>query len=72
MRGLSSISRRHGFGIAAAVSRFTASFLYGISPTDAAVFVAVPLLLLGVAAVAVLIPARRAANVDPMIALRYE
>jgi predicted permease len=61
-----------GIGIAAATSRFTASFLYGISSTDLTVFIAVPLLLLGVAAVAVLIPARRAANVDPMIALRYE
>jgi predicted permease len=61
-----------GLAIAAAVSRFTESFLYGVSTTDVATFVAVPLLLLGIAAVAVFIPARRAARVDPMTALRYE
>ncbi len=46
--------------------------LYGISPTDAVTFTAVPLALALVAAVACFIPARRAAAVQPMIALRYE
>ena len=46
--------------------------LYGISPTDALTFTLVPLALVLVAAVACFIPARRAAAVAPMVALRYE
>ncbi|HEY2851838.1 MAG TPA: ABC transporter permease [Gemmatimonadaceae bacterium] len=47
-----------------------ASLLYGVRPHDPAVFLIVPLLLLGVAALASYLPARRATNVDPVIALR--
>ena len=49
-----------------------ASFLYGVSPLDAATFVAIPMVLALVAFLASYLPARRAAKVDPMIALRYE
>jgi putative ABC transport system permease protein len=47
-----------------------ASLLYGVRPHDPAVFLVVPSLLLAVAILASYIPARRAAKVDPMIALR--
>jgi predicted permease len=49
-----------------------AGFLYGVSPHDPVTFISVGLLFLTAAAVACLIPAYRAATVDPMEALRYE
>jgi predicted permease len=57
-----------GFGL----SRFIATFLFGVTPKDPLVFIAVPALLTLVAFVAVWLPARRASGVDPLIALRYE
>ena len=57
---------------ALAAARTLAGFLYGISPADAATYVAVTAILCAVALVACAIPARRAMRMDPMAALRYQ
>jgi predicted permease len=69
---LAGIGLAIGLGLSFAVTRFTASMLYGVSATDGATFIGVPAIMLGVALVAVLIPARRAARVQPLEALHYE
>ncbi len=61
-----------GLALALAFSRVAASLLYGVSPTDVLTFVLVPAVLLGVALLACLVPARRAAALNPLRALRYE
>ena len=59
-----------GLGGALVLSQVLASLLFAVEPTDGVTFVAVSMVLVAVAALACLIPARRAASVDPMVALR--
>jgi predicted permease len=61
-----------GLLAALALSSLLASLLYGITPTDAVTFASAPTLLLGVAVLACWLPARRAASIDPLVALRQE
>jgi putative ABC transport system permease protein len=61
-----------GIAGALAASRVLAGFLFGVTPSDPAVFIVVPLLLGAVAIGACLVPARRAARVDPTVALRAD
>jgi putative ABC transport system permease protein len=57
---------------AVAVTRFAAAVMFGVNPTEPMTFAAVTALLLVTALLACLIPSRRAARVDPVVALRYE
>jgi predicted permease len=61
-----------GLPTAAAATQLLASLLYQITATDPLTFLAVPTILFVVAAAAILIPARGATRIDPMIALRYD
>jgi putative ABC transport system permease protein len=62
------------FGLAGALSvgRLIQSSLVKIGPRDPLTLTAICILLVGVALIAALVPARRAARVDPVVALRYE
>jgi ABC-type antimicrobial peptide transport system permease subunit len=68
--GLSSSGIVIGLGAAALLARLLRSFLFEVAPLDPITFVAGALLYLVVAAVACIVPARRASRVDPATALR--
>jgi ABC-type antimicrobial peptide transport system permease subunit len=61
-----------GLAVAIALTRFIKTLLFDMSATDPATFALIALLLVVVALIASYIPARRAAKVDPMVALRHE
>jgi putative ABC transport system permease protein len=61
-----------GIAGALAAARAMSSLLYGVSPTDPATFASISLTLLAIALLACYLPARRAAKVDPMVALKFE
>lgn len=70
--GLTSAGMLVGLLGSLALTRLLGSFLHGVSPFDPLTFLAVTLLLAGVATLACLLPALRGARVDPVVALRGE
>jgi putative ABC transport system permease protein len=69
---LAGIATVVGLAAALAVAKLFNSFLYGVRPHDTLTFTAVPLFLIGVTLLACWLPSRRAARVDPLVALRHE
>jgi len=72
--GMKSVLVGIGIGLVAAIfsTRFIARLLFETSATDSVTLISVALLLASTALAACFFPARRAAKVDPMVALRYE
>jgi predicted permease len=69
---LAAVGISSGMIAAFVLTRFMSSMLFGVHPADPLTFITVSLLLLFVVLLASYVPARRAAKVDPMVALRYE
>jgi predicted permease len=67
---ISACGAAAGLWLAYVLARYVSGFLYGVTPHDALTYVSVPLVLLVVAVMACVVPARRAARVDPLQALR--
>jgi putative ABC transport system permease protein len=61
-----------GLVLAFVLTRFMATMLFGVAPTDATTFAAISVLLIAVALLACYLPGRRATKVEPTISLRYE
>ena len=61
-----------GLGISLALSRFISSYLFGVSPNDPLTYAVVALMLMGIVTIASYLPARKATQVNPVVALKYE
>jgi putative ABC transport system permease protein len=74
LRGMALVGIGVGIGVVAslAMTRLLATFLFGVTPHDPATLASVILLFAVVATIACWIPARRASQVDPLVALRHE
>jgi ABC-type antimicrobial peptide transport system permease subunit len=72
--GMSLVLIGLGIGVAFAVvlSHSLASWIYGVGPNDITTYMGISLLFIGTASLAIYVPARRAAKVDPTMALRHE
>jgi len=70
--GMATVGAGAGLLGAWSLRQIVAQLVFGISSADPLTFLGAALLLMALAAIASYIPARRAANVDPMVALRYE
>src|SRR5262249_36757279 len=73
-QGLWLVGAGVALGVAggAAGSRVIPNLLFGLNPLDPVAYVSVSLFLVAVALLAIYLPGRRAASVDPMVGLRYE
>jgi putative ABC transport system permease protein len=73
-QGMKLVALGLGLGLGAAwlMTRFIASFLYGVSATDAPTFLVIAASLVPITWLACYLPARRATSIDPMLALRHE
>jgi putative ABC transport system permease protein len=70
--GLSAVGIGLGLGMAVGLTRLMTALLYGVDPVDPVTFLVVPTGLMIVVLMASYLPARRAAKVDPINALRQE
>jgi putative ABC transport system permease protein len=69
---LAGIGILNGLLASVVLTRIAVNLLFGVSATDPAVYFSIVGLLLAVAALSCYVPARRATQVDPMVALRYD
>jgi predicted lysophospholipase L1 biosynthesis ABC-type transport system permease subunit len=70
--GTTVVGLTAGVAMAFGLARLVSSLIFGVSAADPTTFVGIPLALIATAVVAIVVPARRATKVDPILALRYE